>query len=137
MGLILDSSVAIAAERNSETVEKLLERIVILTGDQEAALSAVGLTELVHGLYRAVTPEQRSRRQAFINEFLADVPVHPYTKEMALLAGEIDAGLRGRGLVIPFADLLIGVTALWLNFSVLTINIRDFERIPGLKVVKF
>ena len=50
MGLILDSSVMIAAERQGDTPEKLIERIIQTTGDQEAALSAVGLTELIHGI---------------------------------------------------------------------------------------
>jgi hypothetical protein len=44
VGLILDSSVVIAAERQGETAERLIERIIHTTGDQEAALSAVGLT---------------------------------------------------------------------------------------------
>ena len=51
MGLILDSSVVIAAERGGDTVEQLIERVVKLGGDQDAALSAVGLTELIHGIY--------------------------------------------------------------------------------------
>jgi prevent-host-death family protein len=38
MGLILDSSVVIAAERRGDTVEQLIEKIVNRTGDQEAAL---------------------------------------------------------------------------------------------------
>ena len=40
--LILDSSVAIAAERGGETVQALLQRAIDATSDQEAALSAVG-----------------------------------------------------------------------------------------------
>jgi hypothetical protein len=44
MGLILDSSVVIAAERRGDRVEQLIEKIVKATGDQEAALSAIGLT---------------------------------------------------------------------------------------------
>jgi predicted nucleic acid-binding protein len=43
---------------------------------------------------------------------------------------------QSRGVVIPFADLLIGATALALSYSVLTVNVRHFERIPGLSVVK-
>ena len=62
MGLILDSSVIIAAERRGENVERLIERLVTATGDQEAALSAIGLTELIHGLYRAKTPAMRLQR---------------------------------------------------------------------------
>jgi hypothetical protein len=59
MGLILDSSMVIAAERRGDTVEQFIEKIVTTTGDQEAALSAIGLIELIHGLYRAQTPEIR------------------------------------------------------------------------------
>ena len=113
MGLILDSSVIIASERRGETVEQLIGRILRATGDQDAALSAVGLTELVHGIYRAPTPETRLRREAFLNELLADLTVYPYTRETALLAGKLDGEEQSRGIVIPFADLLIGATALY------------------------
>jgi predicted nucleic acid-binding protein len=90
MGLILDSNVVIATERPGDTVERLIERVVILAGDQDAALSAVGLTELIHGIYRAKTPQIRSHRESFIHELLSDLMVYPYTKETALLAGKID-----------------------------------------------
>lgn len=137
MGLILDSSVIIAAERRGDTVEQFFERVVNATGDQDAALSAVGLTELIHGLYRANTPAIRLRREAFLKELLADLTVYPYTKETAMLAGKLDGEQQSKGVVIPFGDLLIGATAPLLGCSVLTINLRDFRRIPGLNVVQF
>jgi predicted nucleic acid-binding protein len=96
MGVILDSSVIIAAERRAETVEQLIERIVRATGDQDAALSAVGLTELVHGIYRAPTAEMRLRRESFLNELLADLTVYPYSKETAMLAGKLDGEQQSR-----------------------------------------
>lgn len=136
MGLILDSSVVIAAERHGDTVEQLVGNIINLAGDQEAALSAIGLTELIHGIYRAQSREVRERRQAFIRELLTDMPVYPYTREAALLAGEVDGEQQSRGVVIPFADLLIGATALSLGYQVLTTNLRDSRRIPGLSVVQ-
>ena len=107
-----------------------------MAGDQEAALSAIGLTELMHGLYRAKTPALRLRRQSFLDEVLTDLTVYPYTKETAILAGKIDGEQQNQGVVIPFADLLIGATALSLGFSVLTANLRHFEKIPGLSVVR-
>jgi tRNA(fMet)-specific endonuclease VapC len=137
MGLILDSSVVIAAERAGQTVEQFVERAVSLAGDQDAALSAVGLTELIHGIYRAQTQTIRSRRESFLRELLADLTVYPYTKETAMLAGRIDGEQRSGGVVIPFGDLLIGATALSLGFSVLTANLRHFQKIPGLAVVQF
>jgi tRNA(fMet)-specific endonuclease VapC len=106
-------------------------------GDQDAALSAVGLTEIVHGIYRASTPQVRSRREAFLDELLADLAVYPYTQETALLAGKLDGEQQRKGVIVPFADLLIGATAISLGFSVLTVNVRHFERISGLTVVRF
>jgi predicted nucleic acid-binding protein len=70
-------------------VERLLRGIVGVTGDQEVALSAIGLTELVHGIYRADTPQRRSGRKLFINELLNDADVYPFTKDAAMLAGKI------------------------------------------------
>jgi tRNA(fMet)-specific endonuclease VapC len=137
MGLILDSSVVIAAERRGDTVEQFIEGVVNATGDQDAALSAIGLTELIHGLYRAKTPAMRLRRESFLTELLADLTVYPYTKETAMLAGKLDGEQQSQGVVIPFGDLLIGATALSLDYSVLTVNLRDFRRIPGLSVVQF
>jgi predicted nucleic acid-binding protein len=118
MGLILDSSVVIASERRRESVERLIERVVAATGDQEAALSAIGVTELIHGLYRAQTPALRLRRQSFLDELLRALTVYPYTKETAMLAGKLDGEQQSKGVVIPFGDLLIGATALSLGFSV-------------------
>jgi tRNA(fMet)-specific endonuclease VapC len=136
MGVILDSSVIIDAERRGETVGDLIERVVRSAGDQEAALSAVGLTEIVHGVYRASTPAARSRREAFLGELMADITVYPYTKETAVLAGKLDGEQRSKGVVIPFADLLIGATALLLGYSVVTVNIRHFRQIPGLSILQ-
>ena len=98
-------------------------------------LSSIGLTELVHGIYRAQTPQARAHRESFIQELLDDVDVYPYTKDAALLAGKIDGEQQERGITIPFSDLLIGATALVHGYSVLTVNVRHFRLIPGLKVV--
>lgn len=137
MGLILDSSVVIAAERRGDTVERLIERILNTTGDQDAALSAVGLTELIHGVYRAQTPAQRLRREKFLEELLSVIAVYPFTKQTAILAGKLDGEQQAKGVVIPFPDLLIGATALSLDFAVLTANARHFQLIPGLSVMNF
>ncbi len=136
MGLILDSSVVIAAERRGDNVAQMLKQIVTATGDQRAVLSSIGMTELVHGIYRAQTPEARNRRDSFIRELLNDVEVYPYTKDTALLAGKIDAEQRSRGVTIPFADLLIGATALEVSYALLTVNVRHFRLVPGLTVVQ-
>jgi tRNA(fMet)-specific endonuclease VapC len=135
MGLILDSSVVIAAERRGDTPDQFVKQIIDVAGNQEAALSSVGLTELVHGIYRANSVQIRLSRQSFVEELRIGLTVYPYTAEAAMLAGRIDGEQTARGIVIPFIDLLIGATALSLGFSVLTANIRHFQKIPGLNVV--
>jgi len=90
MGLIFDSSVLIGAERKGETIGQFLRQVIALTGDQETALSAVALVELAHGIHRANTSAIRARREAFVQELLAAVPVYPLTQPIAFLAGRID-----------------------------------------------
>ena len=136
MGLILDSSVVIAAERRGDSPVQLVEQAIAMAGNQEAALSSVGLTELVHGIYRATTTQMRLRRKSFIDELRIALTIYPYTEETALLAGRIDGEQTAKGSIIPFSDLLIGATALSLGYSVLTGNVRHFKLIPGLNVVK-
>jgi predicted nucleic acid-binding protein len=128
--------VVIAAERRGDNVTQMLKQIVAATGDQRAVLTSVGLTELVHGIYRAQTAQARSRRDSFIRELLNDLEVYAYTKETALLAGKIDGEQRSRGIIIPFGDLLIGATALEVGYSMLTVNVRHFRLIPGLTVIQ-
>jgi predicted nucleic acid-binding protein len=54
---------------------------------------------------------------------------------MAQAAAKIDAEARKTGIVIPFADLLIGITALHFGYALGTRNQRHFQMIPGLKII--
>lgn len=49
---------------------------------------------------------------------------------------EVRAFLRRRGNLISDFDLLVGATALHHDLTVLTFNLRDFERIPDLKIYR-
>jgi predicted nucleic acid-binding protein len=135
MGLILDSSIVIDAERQGDPVRDLIRRVVSTTGDQESVLSSVGLTELVHGLYRTQDTGLRQRREAYLTDLLRSVIVYPFTQATAMLAGKIHGEQRSHGITIPSLDLLIGATALEIEYSLLTVNVRHFRLIPGLTVV--
>ena len=134
-GIVLDSSVLIAAERRDHTVQKILERIKAVRGEVDVAASVVTIAELMHGAYRSQTQAQRQERLEFIAELSRDVPIHPVTIDVARIAGRIEAEQGLGGIRISFEDLLIGTTALHLGYEVATLNVRDFERIPGLIVV--
>lgn len=136
MGLILDSSILIAAERIGRTVRQILDQVRSVQGEIEVGLSVVTIAELVHGAYRAKTQEQRDRRLEFIERLASDVPVYPVTLEIARLAGRIEGQEESKGVQLAFEDLLIGVTAMHLGYSIATLNVRDFQRVPGLLIVK-
>ena len=78
---------------------------------------------------------RRLRRQAFVDELIRDLPVHPVTIETARLAGRIEGDRARQSITVPFEDLLIAATALQLGFGVATSNVRHFQMIPGLTVI--
>ena len=98
-------------------------------------LSVVTVVELIHGIQRAPDEQRRTRRQAFVDELIRDVPVHPVTLEIAKRAGRIEGERAAHGITIAFEDLLIAATALHLGFAVATSNVRHFQLIPGLALV--
>ena len=136
MGIILDTSVLIAGERQGEGVQAIIQRVLTTHGEQDAALSVVTLVELTHGIYRARADADRERRRAFTQELRRDVAVIPVTAEIAELAGRIEGEQAARGISIAFEDLLIGATALHMSYAVVTLNLRHFQMIPSLSVVQ-
>jgi tRNA(fMet)-specific endonuclease VapC len=134
LGLILDSSVLIAAERLGHTAYQILDEIRHRAGDQEIAVSVITVLELAHGLSRANTPERLNHRQRFLDELIGGVPVFPVTIPIALRAGRIEGQLRAAGTRVALSDLLIASTALELDFDVATNNLRHFALIPGVRV---
>ena len=62
MGLVLDSSALVAAERQALPVSTLLER---LQRQHYVTEIAIGVVELEHGIYRAQSPQQASKRRAY------------------------------------------------------------------------
>jgi predicted nucleic acid-binding protein len=62
VGVILDSSVIIAAERRGHTVRQILEQVRASQGSEiEIGVSVVSIAELIHGAYRSKNHEQQDR----------------------------------------------------------------------------
>ena len=136
MGLILDSSVLVAAERQTRTVHQILADLYRTQQNIEIGISVVTLTELAHGVARAGTSKRKKRRLRFVQELATAIPIYEVTATIAFEAGLIDGENQSRGIRLPLADLLIGVTALELGFGVGTSNLRHFGLIPGLAVTQ-
>jgi predicted nucleic acid-binding protein len=92
---------------------------------------------LVHGIYRASTPEIRQRRRNFIDELKRHVPVHSVTDATGELMGRVSGEQAAKGIRLPFDDLAIGASALEQGYGVATLNARHFEMIPDLIVKRF
>ena len=135
MGLVLDSGVLIAAERDAKPVSDLLLELEQKHGETEVVISSITVIELEHGLHRANTPALARQRRAYLDTIFLAIPVEPFTKQMGQLAAKIDADAKRTGLVIPFEDLLIGVTALHFGYGIGTRNLRHFRMIPDLNVI--
>ena len=75
VGLILDSSVFIAAERAGRAVLQILDQIRATHGDIDLGLSVVTVAELMHGTYRAKSDSKKQRRLAFIERLCSDIPI--------------------------------------------------------------
>ena|ERR1700722_20225192 len=102
----------------------------------EVSLSPITVAELVHGIYRARTPEASQRRREYIQELINLVPLHPVTLETAYLVGQIEGQEAAKGNVLPFNDLLIAAAAIEQGYAILTENQRHFEKIPGVQVLR-
>jgi tRNA(fMet)-specific endonuclease VapC len=135
LGVIVDSSLVIEAERQHLNAAQFLKQIIGKIGEMEVALCSITVAELVHGIYRADTPERRERRRGFLDELRAVVPVYPITDATAELVGKISAESSATGVTIPFDDLLIGSCALERGYAVATRNVRHFQKIRGLKLI--
>jgi predicted nucleic acid-binding protein len=136
MGLVLDSSVLIAAERDAKSVGDVLTTLEQQHGQTEIVLSSITVVELEHGFHRAGSAEIARKRRDYLDAVFAAIPVEPFTKDMGQVAAKLDAEAKKTGQVIPFPDLLIGSTALLFDYGVGTPNIRHFQMIQGLSVVK-
>lgn len=134
MGIIVDTSILVTAERRKHSSAEIFAQLQTIFGNPEVALSAVTVAELAHGIERAETETRQHRRQAFLDDLLADLRIFPVTTDVALLAGRISGRLARQGIVVPFEDLLIGATALHNNFELVTENVNHFRKIPGLAV---
>lgn len=127
---MIDSSVFITAERGRLS---LAEHV---TGQEHepVAISALTASELLHGVHRAATPQHRTQRERFVEDILARFPVAEFGLEAARVHARLWADLLARGEAVGAHHLIIGATAIAMEFRVATVNARDFQRIPGLRV---
>lgn len=127
---LLDTDVCIYALKKKSRV--LLERLEAHDGNM--AVSDVTLFELYYGAEKYAEPRARVR---IIEEFVARLEVLPFDSRAARHAGEIRASLERAGRVIGAYDLQIAGAARGHGLCLATGNVREFNRVSGLRVEKW
>ena len=130
MGVILDTSVLIEAERRESEIQQFAES----REEEVFGLSVISVAELLHGVHRADSIKRRLKRSAYVEKVIELFPIYNFEISIARIYAELWSDMSKRGIQIGAHDLIIGSTALSLGFSVVTFNKRHFERIEGLNI---
>jgi len=131
MGLVLDTDVIIKAERLDTPLD-----FNQWASYGNAYISAITVSELLIGVHRADSEARRLRRSAFVEAVLTRLPSLPFTSEVARTHAEIVAALARQGTPIGAHDLIIASTAVAYGYALLTLNVTEFERVPGLILIR-
>jgi len=96
-----------------------------------AALCSVVLYELMHGALESARPEENA---AAIQNLASKHDVLPFDSRAAQQAAAVRASLERTGQCIGLHDVMIAATALSLGATLVTHNVREFSRVPGLNI---
>ncbi len=130
MGVLIDASFLIDYERGCVRLEPYLAG----REDEEFFLSVVTASELLHGVHRAGDPNVRARRSAFVEAVLDRFPLLPVDLATARAHAQLWAALTAEGRIIGPHDLWLAATCLAHGLTMVTANVREFARVPGLDI---
>ncbi len=123
---LLDTDTCIAILRGNAAV---IERRAAISED--VATTWITAAELYYGAAKSTAPE---KNRTVVMSFLATLPVLGLDETSVQIFGEAKALLERQGQRLADADLLIGAIAVVQSATVVTGNVRHYERIPGVTV---
>ena len=130
--ICLDTNIVIAAVSGRSTALRHRLGEQILSGTP-IGLSVVALFELRYGIARST---RRSENERLLDRFLSlGIELLPFDGSDAEHAAEIRADLERKGTPIGAFDYLIAAQARRRDAALVTLNRREFERVPGLLVL--
>lgn len=125
---ILDTNICIYAIKNKP--EQVLRRLKSNL-EKGLCISTITLAELELGVEKSSRPEQNA---SALMQFLSIMDVLPFTDLAAVEYGKLCAYLQKQGTPIGTMDMLIAAHAKAENAVMVTNNVREFERVPDLKI---
>ena len=125
---LLDTNTCIYFLKNSFSAltQKLLD-----TDPSELFISSITVFELAYGAEKSKWGEKTRQKLAM---FLAPFTILPFDSEDAMVVGRIRGALEQHGTPIGPYDVQIAAQALVKGLTVLTHNMKEFQRVPDLRV---
>jgi tRNA(fMet)-specific endonuclease VapC len=128
MTYMLDTNICIYAMKNKP--EKVLQRFREEL-DNGVCISSITLAELEYGMKHSSDP---GRNEQALLRFLAPLSILPFGAAAAFEYGDIRAYLQSRGTPIGPLDMPIAAHARAEGMTLVTNNVREFERVPELEL---
>ena len=94
-------------------------------------ISSITLAELQFGIMKSSNP---AKNQEALDKFLTPLEILDFDYNATIDYGNIRAYLEKNGTPIGPLDTLIAAHAKSLDLILITNNVREFERIPNLKI---
>ncbi len=126
--LLLDTTFLIDAERGTVHLDDLI------ADDDDVAIAAITLAELTVGVQLAST-RRRPRRQSYVDEIAASIPMLPYDETVALHHASLLVAVRQAGRPCGAHDLIIAATAAAAGRTVVSADRRAFDGLPGVNAI--
>ncbi len=130
MAVLIDASILIEAERG----RLVLSQHVAPRQEEAFFLSVITASELLHGVHRAVQSRVRTQRAAFVESILERFPLLPVDMATARAHAQVWADMAAAGILIGPHDLWLAATCIAHGLTIVTANVREFTRVPGLAV---
>lgn len=130
MAVLIDTSILIAYECGQLDIATR----VVGREAEGFSLSVISASELLHGVQRAADAAIRARRLAFVEGILARFPVLEIDLEVARTHAILWSNLAQRGEMIGVHDSWIAATCIARGLTLVTANVREFDRVPGLQI---
>ena len=125
---MLDTNIIIYAVRHPDS---RLHDILRAHLGQNLCISVVTYAELEYGIRKSSRPDQN---RLSIQRYLAGIRVLNFNMDAAEHFGDIFADLEKKHLRIGDRDTMIAAHARSLGYTIITHNVREFQRVEGLLV---
>lgn len=126
MDYLLDTNICIYYFKGQFEVKNSIERI----GFERFAISEITLAELIYGAEKS---QKKDKNIKVVEDFADKISIMPIFESIRIYGRE-KARLKTKGTPISDFDLFIGATAIINDMTLVTRNIREFERMENIKI---